>query len=138
MALAVYKPGQGYWTRVMSAVGWGTLLLMGVAWLWNLLSTAQVGEIESRYIQGAVAIVVMALGGWVLYWLIGLNQRFVDFLVATEGEMKKVNWSTRREIIGSTWVVIALTVFISATIFVLDYIIFAPLFRWVGVLETAA
>jgi len=138
MALGLYKPGQGYWTRVMSAVGWGTLLLMGVAWLWNLLSTAQVGNLESVYVQGGAAVLVLAVGGWLLFWLIGVNQRFVDFLVATEGEMKKVNWSTRREIIGSTWVVIALTVFISAMIFVLDYIIFAPLFRAVGVLDTVA
>ena len=34
-------------------------------------------------------------------------------MIATEGEMKKVNWSTRREIIGMTWVVIGLTVFIA-------------------------
>ena len=30
-------------------------------------------------------------------------------MIATEGEMKKVNWSTRREILGSTWIVIGLT-----------------------------
>jgi preprotein translocase SecE subunit len=137
MALGIYKPGQGYWTRVMSAVGWGTIVLMGAAWLWNLLSTRRIGDIEPIYVQGAAAVLVMALGGWVLYYLTGLNRRTVDFLIATEGEMKKVNWSTRREIIGSTWVVIALTIFISAMIFVLDYIIFAPLFRAVGVLESA-
>ena len=135
MALGLYKPGQGYWTRVMSAVGWGTIILMGAAWLWNLLATATIGNVEPIYVQGASAVLVLALGGWLLYYVIGLNRRTVDFLIATEGEMKKVNWSTRREIVGSTWVVIALTAFISVLIFVLDFIIFAPLFRAVGVLD---
>jgi hypothetical protein len=27
--------------------------------------------------------------------------KVVDFMIATEGELKKVNWSTRREIVGS-------------------------------------
>ena len=135
-ALGIYKPGQGYWTRVMSAVGWGTVILMGIAWLWNQLRGVQIGEIESVYVQGAATLIVFVVGGWLLYWLIGLKQRVVDFLIATEGEMKKVNWSTRREIIGSTWVVIALTIFLSALIFMLDYLVFAPLFRAVGVLET--
>src|SRR3712207_7866772 len=30
----------------------------------------------------------------------------VDFLIATDSEMKKVNWTSRRELIGSTKVVI--------------------------------
>ncbi len=135
-ALGIYKPGQGYWTRVMSAVGWGTLVLMGVAWLVNQLRGVRVGELQSVYVQAVVAGLVLVAGSMLLYYLIGVNQRFVDFLIATEGEMKKVNWSTKREIIGSTWVVIALVIFISLLLFVLDYLIFAPLFRLIGVLET--
>ena len=30
----------------------------------------------------------------------------VDFLIATDSEMKKVNWTSRKELIGSTKVVI--------------------------------
>lgn len=136
MALGIYKPGQGYWTRVMSAVGWGTLVLMGVAWLWKVLAGVRIGSVENVYIQGGMAIVALAFFGWLLYYLIGLKPRVVDFLIATEGEMKKVNWSTRREIIGSTWVVIAMTVFLAALIFVLDFVIFAQFFRWIGVLKS--
>ena len=74
--------------------------------------------------------------GWLLYYLICVKPKVADFLIATEGEMKKVNWSTRREIIGSTWVVIGLTFFIAVAIFVLDYLIFTPFFQWIRVLDS--
>ena len=70
-----------------------------------------------------------------LYYLVCLKPKVVDFLIATEGEMKKVNWSTRREIMASTRVVIGLTFFIAVAIFILDYLIFTPFFRWIKVLE---
>ena len=59
----------------------------------------------------------------------------VDFLIATEGEMKKVNWSTRREILGSTWVVIGLTFVVALIIGVLD-LTYSSFFSWVNVLDT--
>lgn len=34
MALGIYKPGQGYWVRVLSAVGLGALILATAAWAW--------------------------------------------------------------------------------------------------------
>ena len=57
-----------------------------------------------------------------------------DFMIATEGEMKKVNWSTRREIIGSTKVVILFTVLLALLLFVVD-LSFQALFSWIGVLK---
>jgi len=48
----------------------------------------------------------------------------VDFLVATETEMKKVSWSSRAELVGSTAVVImtvfalALFIYMADTIFI--------------------
>jgi preprotein translocase SecE subunit len=78
----------------------------------------------------------VAVFGFLGYYLIGCKPKFVDFLIATEGEMKKVNWSTRREILGSTWVVIGLTVVIALIISVLDFLIYSPLFRTINVLES--
>jgi preprotein translocase SecE subunit len=57
-------------------------------------------------------------------------------MIATEGEMKKVNWSSRREVLGSTWIVIALTIFIAILCFSYDRI-FQIFFQWMGVLESA-
>ncbi len=134
MALGIYKQGQGYWTRLMTAIAGGTLVAMGVAWLWKQLETLRLGG-KTIYVQGATAVAVLGFGGWLLYYLVCVKPKVVDFLIATEGEMKKVNWSTRREIMASTWVVIGLTFFIAVAIFILDYLIFTPFFRWINVLE---
>lgn len=219
MALGVYKPGQGYWTRVLTAVGLGALALSGALWLsaqlkafpvpksaWTLVVTSVQGSpatgqtltlyrdaegtvpvgsatlqsvesggrelriggismtqdltvgVVSRvadsggaysasvserraiadfpvlYIQaGAAALVILASAVFV-YWLVALRPRANEFFIAVDNEMRKVNWSTRREIIGSTWVVIAVSVGIALTLFVVDNL-FSTFFRWVGVLD---
>ena len=91
---------------------------------------------KTIYVQGGSTVVVLGFFGALLYYLICVKPKCGDFLIATEGEMKKVNWSTRREIIGSTWVVIGLTFFIAVAIFILDYLIFTPFFQWINVLDS--
>ena len=49
--------------------------------------------------------------------------------------MKKVNWSTRKEVIGSTWVVVVACFLIAAFLFSIDFV-FAMFFRAIKVLET--
>jgi len=134
MAIGIYKQGQGYWTRLMSAISGGTILLMGVGWLAQQITTMGLGQ-KTIYVQGITAAVVIAVLGWFLFYLIYVKPKVGDFLIATEGEMKKVNWSSKREILGSTWVVIGLTLLIAVIIFALDYLIFTPFFRWCNVLE---
>lgn len=131
----IYKPGQGYWTRTMSAVGAGLLLLMGVLWLWDLLKTIPIGGLQPVYTAAIGVVIIIAIFGSIGFYLIGRKPRVVDFMIATEGELKKVNWSTRREILGSTWVVIGLTIIIAALCLTFDFL-FAWVFRWMGVLQT--
>ncbi len=135
MALHLYKSGQGYWTRVGTAAAGGLVTLMGGKWLWDQLETMQTGDLNIRYVQAGVFLAICIVGGLLIYRFVGLKPRSVDFLVATEGEMKKVNWSTRKEILGSTWVVIGLTAFVAAIIFVLDQI-FYFLSSSAGIIET--
>jgi preprotein translocase subunit SecE len=137
MAIGIYKKGQGYWTRLMSAIALGTLVLMGVVWLWNLLQPVQIGDIQTIYVQAAATVVVLAVFAWLGFYLLAVKPRVVDFMIATEGEMKKVHWSSRREILGSTWVVIALTFFIAVFCFGVDQF-FAWVFTLIKVLDTAA
>jgi preprotein translocase SecE subunit len=137
MSAAIYKKGQGYWTRLMSAIAFGTIVLMGVVWLWDLLATVRIGDLEAVYVQAASAVIVIAVFGWLGYVLIGRRPKVVDFMIATEGEMKKVNWSSRREILGSTWVVIALTFFIAIFCFAADFV-FQLFFQVIDVLDTTA
>ncbi len=136
MAAGIYKEGQGYWTRMMSAVAAGLLILMGASWLWKTTAGVRIGSLETIYLQAAVAVVFIAVFGVICYYLIGRHNKVVDFLIATEGEMKKVNWSTRREIMGSTWVVIGLTAVVSVIIGLLD-LFYSIMFRALDVLETA-
>ena len=80
------------------------------------------------------ALVVITVFGLLGFWLLGRRPGTVDFLVSTEGEMKKVNWSTRREVVGSTVIVILLSILIAVLCWVFDYI-FAWFFATIDVLE---
>ena len=136
MSVGIYKQGQGYWVRLMSAIGFGLLVMMGVVWLWDQLSGVQIGDVEPVYIQGGIAVITVAICGLIGYHLIGRKPKLVEFMIATEGEMRKVNWSTRREVAGSTILVILLTLFIALFCQVAD-LGFSAFFQWAGVLDTA-
>ena len=128
MPFAVYKSGQGYWTRVLSAIGAGALVLAGVLWIWKELSV-----VRDMYVQAGVAVSVILVFGGLLWWLLN-KPRVVDFMIATESEMRKVNWPTRREIVGSTWIVISGTVMMAVLLFTVN-LTFTKLFVSIGVLE---
>jgi preprotein translocase SecE subunit len=136
MTLHIYKKGQGYWTRMMTSIGVGLLVVMGGVWVSDSLSGVRIGNLETVYFQAGAFVLVLAVFGFLGYYLIGCKAKVVDFLIATEGEMKKVNWSTRREIMGSTWVVIGFVVVVAVIISVLDFLVYSPLFRAVNVLES--
>ena len=224
-----YKAGQGYWTRLMSAIGFGMLVAAGAFWAWSTIegkvtppmkswtmaitapgavnvsaafpagaTVGVVGEAHSdaedagtaivvsaertgeqtadivlrdmlitsnqvsgqtlqqlrgstgrlygitnrvgvpafnlQYLQGGVAVGVLVIGGVLVVWFCYLSRKSGEFLIATEGEMKKVNWSSRREVFGSTWVVIIISLVIGVILFVAD-LLFSQLSTWVGVLD---
>ena len=132
----IYKKGQGYWTRMMSAIAAGLLIFMGASWLWKTMNQVRIGSIEAVYVQAGAAVIFIGVLAVITYYLIAVHKKVVDFLIATEGEMKKVNWSTRREIMGSTWVVISLTFIVAAIIAFLDAG-YSMIFQALKVLETA-
>ena len=136
MSVGIYKQGQGYWVRLMSAIGFGLLVMMGVVWLWDQLSGVQIGDIEPVYVQGGIAVLTVVICGLIGYHLIGRKPKLVEFMIATEGEMRKVNWSTRREVVGSTILVILLTLFIALFCQAAD-LSFSAFFQWAGVLDAA-
>jgi len=131
MAFAIYKPGQGYWTRVLTAIGAGTLVLAGALWTAGQLSLIQMDN--ELYWQAGVAVAIIVSFGTLIFYLLN-KPNIVDFMIATEAEMKKVNWPSRREIVGSTLVVISGTVMLAALLFVIN-IGFAWAFQQIGVLE---
>ena len=134
MGLSIYKKGQGYWTRLMTAIAAGLIIFMGAWWLWQHLELIDYGDLPQVYVGSAAALLFVIVFGWVTYWLIGTRRKSVDFLIATEGEMKKVNWSTRREIAGSTVVVILFAALITLFCWAFDKVFFF-FFVWIRVLD---
>lgn len=132
--LSVYKAGQGYYTRMGTVVGVSLVTLLGVLWLWDYMKAIKIGSVNPLYVATAGSVLVAGVVVAILYYFVFIKPRSVDFLIATEGEMKKVNWSTRREIVGSTSAVIATTFIIAAFCWMLDNGFFA-FFAWIKVLD---
>jgi preprotein translocase subunit SecE len=77
--------------------------------------------------------VVLLLGlGLLMLWILN-RPKSADFLIATEGEMKKVSWSSRKEVVGSTKVVLVTTFFLAGLLFAVD-LVFQLIFRQIGVI----
>lgn len=132
----IYKPGQGANVRTWSGVGYGALVVWFAVFLYTKLSVADFGA-STQIVQVGVAVVAIGLFGLLGYYFLGLNKRAGDFLIATEGEMKKVNWTTRKDIIGSTKVVIIVVIGMSIMLFLVD-IFFMWFFSVIGVLESGS
>ena len=90
--------------------------------------------VELLYVQGAVAGISLLVGAVLVFYFVGSKPSSSEFLIATDGEMKKVNWSTRREVLGSTWVVIAASVMIAAVLYGVDTV-FSEFFHAINVLQ---
>ncbi len=224
MAIGLYKPGQGYWVRVLTATLIGVLTLAASAWMYkqmelvaskmprsvwampfsqggtapapgesvkllgkslpgvipaeigtatvdsfnagagelriknvsttdgsndaSLAASIKIGagnpitlgrqpqgmaSIDPRLIQGVAMAVVLLLGAILAYYFVAMHQKFVDFLIATDGEMKKVNWSTQKDIRMSTMVVIFASVMLAASLFAVDFA-FQWFFKAIGIL----
>ncbi len=232
MSLGIYKQGQGYWVRVLTAAALGIAIIAAAAWGWgqagivrlparqwtlslsNVQGEIQPGEsvvlryynvegdnpeqlvdmggavvsqfdlgksasgnlyieafeneiVEQRasdatrlylgdaanpsataivkggtpipvflvlYLQAAVAGGIMLIGAFAIYIFVGAKKNSVEFLIATDGEMKKVNWTSYKEVKGSTIVVIAATFLIAGFLFLVDNV-FSRFFIWIDVLQ---
>ena len=230
MFMGVYKPGQGYWVRVLTAVGIGIVVLFGASWAWKQAETVRlpakqwtmstsagrgvpsvgetvtllryqgasetpvvfgqgeildyradssgradldIGNFDSNatrdeasdavrmivgdatnpsfraevvgasaepvfpqlYLQAGAAGGLILLGVIGIGWFVGSNPKSGDFLIATDAEMKKVHWSTYKQIRGSTIVVIVATFLIAGFLFVID-LGFSFFFRAIDVLQS--
>lgn len=125
---SVYKPGQGYYTRLGTALGGALIVILGAHYIYTRLEGA------NPAVQLGIPAIFLAISGAVLFWLAGSNHGSNDFFIATEGEMKKVSWSSRGEVIGSTKVVLAFTAAVAVFLFVID-VLFMLVFSWADVLK---
>lgn len=129
-----YKPEMGRYTRLVTFFGLLALIVWGAIFVDSRLSVYEGTEFWRLLITPGISIALAVIFGAVAWWYTFAHPRTCDFMIATEGEMKKVSWSTRRELIGSTKVVIMFTVLMAAYLFVVD-LIFQGLFSAIGVLK---
>ncbi len=129
-----YKPGQGFWTRLGTGLGAALVILFTIQFLFTRLPVWTTLDRNSWVLYAILGVVgtVLALLAW---WLIN-RAKHAEFLIATDGEMKKVNWTSRRELLGSTKVVVFFMFFIAAVLFFYD-IVFGYLFYFLDVLQIA-
>jgi len=131
----IYKKGQGYWTRMGTIIGAGTLGLMLAYTLYDRIPTFFTSDPAlGRRVGIGVTLGFLAAYG-LLVWHLTNKPGNVDFLVATDSEMKKVNWTSRKELIGSSKVVILFMFMIALYLFLND-IIFGYLMYFIKVLKT--
>ncbi len=123
------KPGHGKWTRILTASGIGLLTAWGIYWLLEELKITGASDM----VLGGIALVIFAGMGLFCWWILNKGN-IVDFMSATESEMRKVNWPSKKEIWGSTGVVISGTMLIVGLLFVIDYL-FAWLFTLIKILD---
>ena len=142
MASSVYKRGQGEYTRVTTfAVGMVIGALVGY-YVWKHLDGSNLGYWTTSsvsvglYLVYGIPLVVFAGIAGVMYMVVN-RPRSADFMIATEGEMKKVSWSSRREIVGGTKVVITTTFILAMMLWIVD-LGFLRFFTWIGVLQVGS
>ena len=144
----IYKPGQGYWTRLGTAIGSTLIILLTVHFLWTHLppwieqmvsprgptvEQAAAARATARNVTLGICVGTAVGLGTLAWWLMNKPGN-ADFLIATDSEMKKVNWTSRKDLIGSTKVVIAFMFLIAFFLFAVD-VIFGYFFYMIDVLK---
>ncbi len=127
----IYKPTQGKRVRWTTFAAGCALGLITAWWLNDELQAIGWFSGKAEFVNDVIRFglpVAVVIGIAYLMFVIINRPRTADFLIATEGEMKKVSWSSRREIIGSTKVVILATLGLAVMLFVVDFL-FSGLFK---------
>jgi preprotein translocase SecE subunit len=130
MPTEVYKKGQGVAARVCAMTGIGLLALFGWStlyqafnrtgtWWANVVWTVPGVNWEMTNGWWICALLFFASIAALWIWLFN-NPRPADFLIETEGELKKVSWPTQREWINASMVVIVCVAALGAYLYLAD------------------
>jgi preprotein translocase SecE subunit len=128
-SLAQYKRSLGVKVRRLTILG---ILLVGGSGAWSLYNQGVVPErwtlampagIQPLLVmQGAktgVLVVIVLASLWVAFRAVNIPS-FAEFLIATEAEMNKVSWSTRKRLAQDTVVVLVTTLIMTLFLLVVD------------------
>jgi preprotein translocase SecE subunit len=130
MIFGIYKRGQGKYTRLCSAFSAAIIAGLGCWQLYIKLEAVEWGLSRKAALWIATMVpaglfVVLAL---LISWLIN-KPSLADFMIAAEGEMKKVSWSSKQEIAVSTFIVIVVVIMMAILLGTTD-IGFRTFFTW--------
>ena len=124
MVFVIYKRGQGKHTRLCSAF---TAAIIAVLGCWRLYEKLQATDL-GLWVETMVPAGLFVVFALLIFWLAN-KPSVADFMIAAEGEMKKVSWSSKQEIAVSTFIVIAV-VLIMATLLGTTDLGFRTFFVW--------
>jgi preprotein translocase subunit SecE len=130
MKFEIYKRGQGKNTRLCSAFGVAAITVFGCLrfykWLDGIVivSDPRTALWISTMIPAGLFVILCLL----IFWLVN-TPTVADFMISAEGEVKKVSWSSRREIAVSTLIVIIVVASMAVLLFVTD-MSFQIFFAW--------
>ena len=123
----LYKPMQGRYARLYTAIGLGVVVVLG---LWRLYDTLRESSLGVRYgVPTGLGLVL----GWLIFRLVEYPP-FVEFLIATEAEMNKVSWTSRDDLYRATSVVLVTVTLVSVFLFGVDWL-WSNLLQLLGVLK---
>jgi len=121
MLIEKYKWGQGKNTRLYSAAAVAVLAAIGCWRLYQkLVAAVNVTETTGLWISVVVPLAVFAAIAAFLYWLVN-RPMVADFMISAEGELKKVSFSSKKEIAVSTFVVIVVVFLMTVMLGVADF-----------------
>jgi preprotein translocase SecE subunit len=124
MKFDIYKRGQGKNTRLWSGLGAALIVALGCMRLYTKLEASDLGLWVEVMVPAGVVVAL-----WLLIFLAVNKPTIADFMITAEGEMKKVSWSSRKEIAVSTFIVIFVVVFMAILLGVTDFS-FQLFFMW--------
>ena len=115
MAFEIYKRGQGKNTRLYTAFAGILIVGLGCFQLYTKLQALDLG----LWVETMVPVALFMFLSVLVLWIVN-RPTVADFMISAEGEMKKVSWSSRKEIAVSTFVVIVVVVGMAALLGVTD------------------
>ena len=124
MVFDIYKRGQGKYTRLCSAFGIAIIVGLGCLQLYKKMQAGDLGLWVETMVPAGLFVILALL----IFWLVN-KPSLANFLIAAEGEMKKVSWSSRQEIAVSTLIVIVVVIVMAVLLGTTD-IGFRTFFTW--------
>jgi len=123
----LYKRNQGRVARQVTFAAGAVIVALGC------YSLSQQWSDKVNSLQYGVPALLLGAGWWICYRIVNMSS-FADFLIAVEGEMAKVSWPSRQELIRSSIVVIVTILFFAVLLFGYD-LLWQQLLSLIGVLE---